>query len=297
MNNSTPAFNPARFTDIIKEEDYRVWTSGVALRKERTGLIDWLRKKYKHKPACQDLAEKLYLCKRNARCKSPACPECSTAAQDLVTEVARQFLKEKAKTATIVCVSIVPADGITNPGQLSPAQHQRNIRRWKEALGRAGVTWFIGGSDWSFNEHQDDRYRPHWSHHFYGLTIAPDPEDLKKRLQAQFPKTDSTPRPVKVQAWDGNKEAIDYMMKPEFNRRIGSDEGQRFNKDKGENRSCRATDKQPLKSSQKRELLLHLDQIGLQGRLILRWLQILHLGTAGSAVVERGPNGRVRAKG
>ena len=29
MNNSA-AFNPARFTDIIKEEDYRVWTSGVA---------------------------------------------------------------------------------------------------------------------------------------------------------------------------------------------------------------------------------------------------------------------------
>jgi hypothetical protein len=30
---------------------------------------------------------------------------------------------------------------------------------------------------------------------------------------------------------------------------------------------------------------------------MLRWLQILHLGTAGSAVVERGPSGRVRAKG
>jgi hypothetical protein len=25
--------------------------------------------------------------------------------------------------------------------------------RWKEALGRAGVTWFIGATDWSFNEH------------------------------------------------------------------------------------------------------------------------------------------------
>ena len=37
--------------------------------------------------------------------------------------------------------------------------------------------------------------------------------------------------------------------------------------------------------------------IGLQGRLILRWLQILNLGTAGSAVVERGPNGRMRVKG
>jgi hypothetical protein len=293
---STP-FNPARFTDIIKEDDYRVWTSGVALRKERKDLIDWLRKKYKDNQACQSLAHKLQACKRGARCKSPACPECSAAARDLVTEVARKFLKEKAKTATIVCLSIVPADGITKPGQLSPAQHQRNVRRWKEALGRAGVTWFVGGSDWSFNEHDEDRYPRHISHHFYGFTATTDLDDLKKRLQAQFPKTDVIPRPVKVQEWDGKKKPIRYMAKSKFFRRIGSDEGERFCKDKGENRSCRATDKQPLKSSQRRELLLHLDQIGLQGRLMLRWLQILHLGPAGSAVVERGPNGRMRAKG
>jgi hypothetical protein len=51
---------------------------------------------------------------------------------------------------------------------------------------------------------------------------------------------------------------------------------------------------------------LHLDQIGLQRRLVMRWLQIVHLGVAGSAVVERGPkvsavvergpNGRMRGK-
>jgi hypothetical protein len=195
---------------------------------------------------------------------------------------------------TIVCLSVVPADGIVAPGQLSPAQHQRNVRRWKEALGRAGVTRFIGGSDWSFNEHEDGRYQPHWAHHFYGFTATTDPDDLKKRLQAQFPKTDAIPRPVKVQEWDGKKKAIRYMAKSEFFRRIGSDDGQRFNKATGKKRSCHATDKQPLRSSQKRELLLHLDQIGLQGRLILRWVQILHLGVAGSAVVERGPKRRGR---
>src|SRR3974390_2441249 len=90
MNNST-VFNPARFVDIIKEDDYRVWTSGVALRKERAEQIDWLRKKYKGNQACQALADKLESCKRGGRCKSAACPECSTAARDLVTEVARKF--------------------------------------------------------------------------------------------------------------------------------------------------------------------------------------------------------------
>jgi hypothetical protein len=194
----------------------------------------------------------------------------------------------------IVAVSIVPADGITNPGQLSLAQHQRNVRRWKEALGRAGVPWFVGASDWSFNEHQDNRYQPHWAHHFYGFTATTDAAGLKKRLQAQFPKTDAIPRPVKVQPWDGKKKPIRYMLKFDFFRRIGSDDGQRFDKANGEHRSCRATDKQPLRSSQKRELLMHLDQIGFQGRLMLRWVQILHLGVAGSAVVERGPSGRMR---
>ena len=85
--------------------------------------------------------------------------------------------------------------------------------------------------------------------------------------------------------WDGKKRPIRYMVKSKFWRRIGTDDGERFDKTNGEQRSCRATDKQPLPSSRKRELLLHLDQIGLQGRLVMRWLQIIHLGVAGPAVV------------
>jgi hypothetical protein len=273
MSELTPTtFNPARFTDILKESGYRTgWGKAPPQqRRERVKIIDWLRKKYKDNQACQDLAAKLEGCKPKARCKSPACAECATAAQDLVTEVTQKFLKEKAKTAKLVAVSIVPADGTSAPGQLTPDQHARNVRRWKDALGRAGVTWFLGGSDWSFNEHDEERYQPHWSHHFYGLTATIDPEALRKKLQQQFPKTDAIPRPVKVQEWDGKKKALRYMVKSKFWRRIGTDKGERFDKDKGENRSCRATDKQPLRSSQRRELLLHLDQIGLQGRLILR---------------------------
>jgi hypothetical protein len=90
------------------------------------------------------------------------------------------------------------------------------------------------------------------------------------------------------QGFFGGRHIIEFLT-----RRGG---GERFDKSNDGTRSCRATDKQPLRSSQKRELLLHLDAIGLQGRLMLRWLQIVHLGGAGSAVVERGPDGRMRAK-
>ncbi len=290
MNNPVTAFNPARFNDQIEEALYaRAWGPGARLKRERKAAIDWLRKKANGKQAVIELADKLEGCKPHARCKSAACPECSHAARQLLTAVTLKFLKAQPSAETIVCVSIVPADGATKPGQLTKAQHARNVRRWKEALGRAGVTWFIGGSDWSFNEHDEDRYPAHWSDHFYGFTATTDLEALKQRLQQQFAKTDAIPRPVKVQPWDGNKKPIRYMVKSEFWRRIGTDEGERFDKTHGEKRSCRATDKQPLRSARKRELLLHLDEIGLHGRLVMRWLQILHLGPAGSALVERGP--------
>jgi hypothetical protein len=290
-------FNPSRFVDLIREDRYaRPWGPGARLKRERKELVNRLRKKANGKQAAIRLADKLEGCKPRVRCKSAACPECAYAARQLVTAVARRFLKEQPSSDTIVCVSIVPADGASKPGNLTKDQHARDIRRWKEALGRAGVTWFLGASDWSFNEHDEDRYQPHWSHHLYGFTATTDLESLKQALQRQFPKTDVIPRPVTVQVWDGKKRPIRYMLKPEFWRRIGTDEGERFDKANGGQRSCRATDKQPLPSSRRRELLLHLDRIGLQGRLMLRWVQIVHLGVAGSAVVERGPNGRMREK-
>jgi hypothetical protein len=122
MPERTPkSFNPARFTDIIKEDDYRVWASGVVLREERAEVVDWLRKKYKDNQACQRLANKLDACKRGARCKSAACPECSAAAQDLVAEVTREFPKETAKTATIVCASCQPTASPTMANSLPPS--------------------------------------------------------------------------------------------------------------------------------------------------------------------------------
>jgi hypothetical protein len=168
------SFNPACLTDQLTK-DYYAW-GGRQLSRERNELIAWLRKKYKDDQAAIVLAAKLERCKPQARCKSQACPECSHAAVNLITEVVSQHLKAKSGwlRPRIACISIVPADGTIAPGQLSPGQHQRNTRRWKEKLGRAGVTAFIGASDWSANEHLQARYEPHWAHHFYGFTVVPN---------------------------------------------------------------------------------------------------------------------------
>jgi hypothetical protein len=145
MPSPTSPFNPTRLTDQIHDSFYPIpgWSKkGTRLERKRENLIGWLRKKYKDDPPSLTLADRLGGCKRNHRCKSPACPECAYAAEQWLTSVTEKYLDNKAQAGSpIVCLRIVPDDGITNPGQLSAAQHQRNIRRWKEALGRARLTW------------------------------------------------------------------------------------------------------------------------------------------------------------
>jgi hypothetical protein len=44
----------------------------------------------------------------------------------------------KPELNRIVVVTVVPSDGEIKKGKLTVDQHQRNVRRWKERLGRAG---------------------------------------------------------------------------------------------------------------------------------------------------------------
>jgi len=263
---------------------YATGSKGDELKSEREDLVAWIRKKGKKSQACIDLADELDNCRPKHRCKSPACPECATAGQRLVAAATRQFLKAQANGDTIVCVTVVPADGIIKPGKLNKADHELAIRRWKEKLGKAGVTWFVGATDLSFNEHKQAKRKPRWSEHFFGITATSDPKKLKQSLKNVFPKTKAIPRPVKVKAWDGNKKALRYILKPNFWRRIANDYAQRHNKKTGTTRLCRATDKQYLKSKQKRELLVHLDNIGIQSRLLMRWCQLVNKKPGGSTI-------------
>jgi hypothetical protein len=146
---------------------------------------------------------------------------------------------------------------------------ERFIRRTKEKLGRAHGGVFIGAVDFSLNESKEKKHKPYWCSHVHGLTVTNDAKALKPALKKEFPPTDTIPRPVKVEDWDGEPAALRYPMKPKpkRDRRISTDNGKRFNKKTGQRRKCRATDHQPLKSKDKLELLLHLDIIGIAGRL------------------------------
>ena len=301
---SSKLFNPGRFDGALTEAHYVTGFLRAALRKARDRLVRVLRTKHKDDDKAQVLSDKLDACEKHRRCLSGACPECARAAQRLFAETVGKSLEGLADGQQIVCLSLVPMDGICKPNLLSTAQTGRHIRRWKDRLGRAGVDRFIGGLDISFNEHEADLYPPHWSEHVYGVTVTTDIAELKKELRRQFPKSDSIPRPVKVKEWDGRASALDYLLKPNAWRRVGTDDGERFDKKTGTQRSCRATDKQPLRSRQRARLALHLDDLGLQGRLVLRMCQFVNHGsntaikkrmskTVGTKIVK-GAKGRLK---
>ena len=145
---------------------------------------------------------------------------------------------------------------------------------------------FVGAIDYSFNEHESGRYPSHWFEHFYGVTLTKDPEKLRVKLQRQFSRTDTIPRPVTITSWDGGIVALRYALKSRFWRRIGLDQVERVGRS-GEKRTSRDTNKQPLRSKQKLELLLHLDEIGLHGRLFMRHAQLLNLRGSGPTIVVK----------
>ena len=205
----TKPFNPSRFADMLDESHYATGPKREELKRERAALVKWLRKKGKGSQDCLNLADKIEPCRPRHRCQSAACPACAAAEQRLIADAARRLLKAEANGNTrIVCVSVVPADGMVKPGKLNKADHNRAIRRWKERLGRAGVDWFIGATVLSLNEHKQGRHKPRWSKHIYGVTVTGDAEKLKQGLKGVFPKAKAISRPVKIEEWDGDKKAL-----------------------------------------------------------------------------------------
>jgi len=116
-----------------------------------------------------------------------------------------------------------------------------------------------------------------------------DLEALKK----QFLKSRDVRKPVHILPWDGDPKALRYLVKHPTKRRI-SFVGKRFDKASGKRRKCRDTDKQPLRSRDRLELLLHLDDIGIAGRLFLKGVQFTNRLDKGPTFVDRQSQARTR---
>jgi hypothetical protein len=172
------------------------------------------------------------------------------------------------------------------------SNHERFIRRTKDKIGRAGILTLIGAVDWSLNEVRG-KSRKRWSRHLHGVIPEGDTNAELEALKKQFPKSRDVRKPVHVAPWDGDPKALRYLMKQPTKRRI-SFMGTRFDKKSGKRRKCRDTDKQPLRFAERLELLLHLDHIGISGRLVLKGVQFMNLSGKGPAFLDRQSQARAR---
>lgn len=244
-------------------------------RERRPDVAGWLRKKRRQDPRAAALAESLAACTCCFPCGSGACPACGEALQHELASAVDEFIdKHRRRRGTVVFVTVALPGSTVPMGGLAGVNMQALRRRTRYALDKAGVGWAIGALDYSLNEHKTERYEPCWLIHLHLVTVTDDPEALRRRLTAACPASDAVPRPVRVQEWDGRDNALLYLLKMKFARRVGFDDAERFSPRTGGWRRCRATSQQRLRSAERLELLLHLDGIGPDGRLFMRKAQL-----------------------
>jgi hypothetical protein len=248
--------------------------------------LKWLQKQGKQNKQAMELANKLEGCTGRRLCESLACPRCAEKLQHEFAAALGRFLeKRQRRGGSVVCMTIALPSLTIPAGELAKLDLPKAKRQYQRRLNRSKVGVVIGAWDYSFNEHKTNRYAPAWLMHLHGMAITDDPEGLKRRLQKQFPRSDAVPRPVKVQVWDGRKNALYYLLKSRFDRRVGMHKGERFNVKTGKPRQCRVTSQQRLRAAERLELLLRLDGIGRGGRLFLRKVQ-MRRGRAGLSIVR-----------
>jgi hypothetical protein len=130
-----------------------------------------------------------------------------------------------------------------------------------------GISFVIGGIDFSYNEHREGRFAPYWSPHAWFLTTGYRSDQWSARLRRAFPGTSLIPRPVKIDDWDGRRALIGYSLKYDFKRRISQTDTRR--RRGGGTRKCQVTQYDRLRSIERFELYSCLHEMGLGARLLL----------------------------
>ena len=207
------------------------------------------------------LASTVGACEPNSPCLSGACPACMRASQRwFVGTAPRTFHPDDELLATSLVFEIV------EQGKLSAANVKRSIARVKRVFRKAGIGLAVGGLDISFNEERDSDDPGHWALQLMVLVSAKDRSVWEKTLRSAYPRTDLVPRPIFIQPFDGAPAGWAYEFKPNFVRRVSYSSERMVN---GVLRPCRNTSDQPLRVTERLELLPFLNDLGLAGRLFL----------------------------
>ncbi|MDP2356213.1 MAG: hypothetical protein Q8M31_09145 [Beijerinckiaceae bacterium] len=171
-------------------------------------------------------------------------------------------------------VTIVTPASTAAIGSLDAFDHVNHARRLRHLFRDVPYEWGLFVTDFSENEHRTGRYEPFWCIHFHGLLVGGDVEVIRRVLANRCLRTDAIPRPYFVERWDRDVKALRYLLGLDFDRRIGRDDGSRFNPKTGKRRVCRDVRHDPLRVAQRVELLLHLHAIGVESRITMLRAQL-----------------------
>jgi hypothetical protein len=178
--------------------------------------------------------------------------------------MAEHIIQDKEE---LIAISIVPRDAVRRPGQLHAVDIVNLQRRLKYALDKTRINVGIGAIDFSFDEDRKGRYQAFWCPHFYLITSTSKKNKLGDRLRKIYPRTTAIPKPVFISSFRNVSERRSYALKMKFTRRIGYHQVKNWN---DKRRKCRNASGDRLRASERLELFIYLDQIGLADRVIFR---------------------------
>ena len=245
-------------------------TSGEA-DGERRQLVKVLRRHGKGNKEALLLAEKIAACRPGGRCLSGACPECMRATQRFFVATNADLLARSSVSTVAVSVILRNARVADGKLELEPDLFGPLLRRLREALRKAGVRQAVGGFDVSANEHEEQRFAPHYRPHAWFIVPASQMARGDKVFREYFPASRTVRRPVRMQEFDGDLRGLAYAVKTDFVRRISLP--RQTLADGSVTR--RNTRDRPLLGCQRVEIAVALDRARLGARIFLHGLGIV----------------------
>jgi hypothetical protein len=178
-------------------------------------------------------------------------------------------------------LSLVPEWGRISAGSLNTFDIDAFLVSIRKALKACEIDHYKLGLDVSLNQEAGIANRGYWQLQFWGF-FHPLKRRWREPLKALLNPNGGVTVPVKVIKPDSVEAAAAYAVKDRFGRRLSYLKMNLHREDRGE---CRNTRGRILRGGPWVELMLFLDRIGLENRILLsaRNLSLLPLESGGAA--------------
>lgn len=232
------------------------------------------------------LADTLASCARNCRCHSGACPLDERATQrwfvSASTDALPQLLSGEREAARVL--SLVPDFGQAPVGRLSTFDIGAFRQSASHALHASNIHRFCLGVDVSLNHDESDVAGAYWQIQLWGFFKEPQ-DSWREALKARVNQTGAIRNPVKVVKPDSLEAAAAYGFKNRFVRRVSFIKANLHRDDRAE---CRNTRDRLLRGAPWIELMLFLDRIGLENRVLIEGVTYSHTSPNGCPAKRLG---------